>query len=169
MSQTHINPCYLWDSGVFDENQLAEDSLFLYNDYLNDNEVSDYFKQIIIEFLLPFKISFLKFNLNMEYFDDPFPTDIHNQHKHIAPSLKLLKQEPWDIPLGYPAWFISAFPDVVCWARRGTGKDLIFSKLEGLSEDQLIEGKHIKRKILLLIINMYLENTNEGLECKKYY
>jgi hypothetical protein len=94
--------------------------------------------------------------------------DFQHDHKHIAPSLKIIKENPYDIAMGYPSWFYIAFPDVALWAMKGDGSELIKKRFENLSEDELVDGKHIRANLLNDIIKLYQSNTNKPLECKKY-
>jgi hypothetical protein len=80
--------CCLIKSGVFEQKILDEDKLDLYNDLSRDDKIPENYKDLIRYFLIPNKISILKYNLNKEYYENPFPVDFHNNHKHIAPSLK---------------------------------------------------------------------------------
>lgn len=160
--------CYLITSNAFEKKVLDEDSLSLYNGILNDEKASGYFKDLIIKFLLPFKISLLKFSLNKEFYEDPFPVNIHNNIQ-VAPSLKIIKENPFDyISLGYPSWFYMAFPDVALWAMNGEGQILIKNKFKKYSEDELTDGNHIRANLLKYIIKLYLSKTGKSLECKKY-
>ena len=160
--------CYLIKSGIFENKILDEDNLEDYNELLHDNEIPDFYKDLVRYFLLPYKISLLKFTLNKEYYEDPFPVDLQYDHKHIAPSLKKIKENPFDIAIGYPKWFFIAFPDVALWAMKGAGLELIERKFKNLNEEDVIDGSHIKATILNDIIGMYQNNTNKSLECKKY-
>jgi len=109
----------------------------------------------------------MKFSLNIEFYDNPFPVDIYHNHKHIAPSLKEIKDNCY-IAQGYPDWFYAAFPDVALWAIKGEGFVQIKNKFEKLPEKELIEGNQIKMNLLDDIINTYINNTGKSLECKKY-
>lgn len=160
--------CYLFLSGVFEQNILDDDKLENYNELLIDIEVHDNYKDLIRYFLLPYKISSLKFTLNHEYYRDPFPSDIRHKHKHIAPSLRKIKEQPFEIALGYPSWFFAAFPDVSLWAMRGEGKELVLNKFRSLSEDEIIQNNSIRSEHLHEIIELYKSNTNKTLECMKY-
>jgi hypothetical protein len=160
--------CYLIASKVFEKKILDDDSLSIWNDHLNDPEAPDDQKFLIINFLLPYKISVLKFLLNKDYWEDPFPVDFTNNHKHIAPSLKKIKESRYDIALGYPDWFFVAFPDVAFWAMKGPGKSLIMSKFKNYPEEKLSDGNYLRPNLLNEIIKMYLNNTGNPLECKKY-
>ena len=160
--------CYLIKSGVFEQKILDEDKLDHYNDLLRDNKIPENFKDLIRYFLIPYKISILKYTLNKEYYEDPFPVDFHNNHKHIAPSLKKIKENPFDIAMGYPSWFFIAFPDVAFWAMKSDGLELIKKRFKNLSEEELIEGNHIRANLLNDIIKLYQNSTNKPLECKIY-
>lgn len=160
--------CYLIKSGVFEQKIIDEDIMDDYNDLLRDKEISDFYKDLIRYFLIPYNISLLKFTLNKEYFENPYPIDFQHNHKHIAPSLKKIKENPFDIAMGYPSWFIIAFPDVSLWVMKGAGLELIKNRLKNLSEEELVDGNHLRSNILNDIIKLYQSNTNKILECKKY-
>lgn len=160
--------CYLWNSGVLDREIFKGDVIDAYNELLEDEEVPMKFKEFIINFLIPYNISILKFSFNQEYFNDPFPVDFEYNHRHIAPSLRILKENPWDLSMGYPTWFYIAFPDVAIWAINGDGLELIKKRFKGLSEEELTDGRHIRPNHLNDIIRMYINKTNRSLECKIY-
>jgi hypothetical protein len=160
--------CYLIKSGVFEQKILDDDKIDLYNDLLRDDKIPENYKDLIRYFLIPNKISILKYTLNKEYYENPFPVDFHNNHKHIAPSLKKIKENPFDIAMGYPSWFFIAFPDVAFWAMKGDGLELIKKRFKNLSEEELIDGNHIRANLLNDIIKLYQNNTNKPLECKIY-
>lgn len=160
--------CYLLKSGVFEKKIQDDDNLEQYNDILHDDEASNNFKDLIRYFLIPYKISILKYTLNKEYYEDPFPIDNHNNHKHIAPSLKKLKENPLEIAMGYPSWFLIAFPDVSLWVMKGDGFEIIKNRFEKCTEEELSDGNHIRLNLLNDIIKLYLLKTNKSLECKKY-
>jgi len=159
--------CYLIQSNVFDKRELEEDTLDQYDELLKDEGVDDFLKTIINDFFKPFEISLFKFTLNMEFYETPFPTDLNNNHSYIAPSLREIKENPFEMALGYPGWFIAAFPDVSLWVMR-SGKKKIMDKFRNYTEEQLIENKHIRLGLLKEIINMYLKTTRCDLECLKY-
>ena len=73
--------CYLIKSGVFEQKILDDDKIDLYNDLLRDDKIPENYKDLIRYFLIPNKISILKYTLNKEYYENPFPVDFHNNHK----------------------------------------------------------------------------------------
>ena len=170
-NQNRKEDCYLYKSGVIPEEILEDDNLDKYNLLLQDEKTSDFLKSLIKYFLVPYKISLLKFTLNKEYYENPYPIDFTNNHIYISPSLKKikkLKENPFNIPLGYPNWFFIAFPDVALWAFEGEGLKLIKNRFKNIPEDELVDGKHISPDLLDDIIKLYQNNTNKQLECKKY-
>jgi hypothetical protein len=142
---------------------LDDDKLDLYNDLLLDDKIPENFKDLIRYFLIPNKVSILKYTLNKEYYEDPFPVDFRNNHKHIAPSLKKIKENPFDIAMGYPSWFFIAFPDVAFWAMKGDGLELIKKRFKNLMlMFTLVFGiqKTLKRVIQLKILKLILILNN---------
>ena len=162
------NSDYLVKSGTFDQ-ELDEDTLEWHDGLLNDDDVDEFTKQLILKILKPFKISMLKFKLNLEYFNEPYHSDLRNDHSYIAPSLKTIKKNWYShFAAGYPNWFYVAFPDVSIWAIRGKGKELIKKKFRKLKESDFIENNHIKIKYLIKIIEYYRRETMNTLECAIY-
>ena len=169
MSKRIIRSDYLIKSGVYSAEELNKDTLDLYEEVLNDSKIDEFYKNLIIQFLIPHKISWIKFIFNKEYFDDPFPGILRNDHNDIAPSLKYIKEKWATIyASGYPGWFYIAFPDVALWAIKGDGNNIIKRKFSRLREDDLVENKHFKPEILFKIIELYKKNTNCTLECEIY-
>jgi len=155
---------YLQPSNAEEHQIMSEDKLSNYNELLNEEEVPEYFKSVIRLFLIPNKISPLKFQINMECFEDFYSRGSDN----VAPSLIKFKQHGLDRPMGYPDWFYIAFPDVALWAIHGGGIELVEKKLQNYSEEEIFDGDHLNISILIGIIRMYLNNTSKSLECKKY-
>jgi len=162
------NDCYLINSGVVEKKILDDDKLEYYNVLLQDNKNSNDFKNVIKDFLVPYKISLLKFFLNKEYYEDPFPVDMQNNHKQIAPSLRIIKKNPSEVAMGYPIWFFVAFPDVALWAMKGDGHDLIIKRFGHLTEEDLIYNNEIRPVILDETIKLYQDFTKKPLECKNF-
>lgn len=155
---------YLQPSNAEEHQIMSEDKLSNYNELLNEEEVSEYFKSVIRLFLIPNKISPLKFLINKECFEDFYSRGSDN----VAPSLIKFKQHGLDRPIGYPDLFYIAFPDVALWAMKGHGLELILKKLQHYSEDEACEGEYFKISILNDIIQMFFNNISKSLECKKY-
>ena len=149
---------------------INDDKLVTWNELLNDANVkmSDEHQNMIREFTIPYKISPLKWMLNNGYYKDPLPADFHYNHMHIAPTLKILKENPSYIAMGYPSWFIICFPDVAYWAMIGNGNAIIKSNFKKIEEKDLIDGNHIRKKWLNEIIKLYQESTRKTLECQIY-
>lgn len=159
--------CYLTESKVFEQSILEEDELSVYNEFLSDKDIPDELRLIITKFLVPYKISFLKFNLNKEYYGNPYPIDYRHNHKHIAPSLKLIKANKKDVPLAYPNWVFAAFPDVIWWIMND-GKSQMANIIKNRSMQDISDGRYIKDSMLIEIINLYMNKTGKQLECRKY-
>jgi hypothetical protein len=156
--------CYLHKSGVLPEKELEVDTIEVYSELLKELDIPEWLYHVITEFLVPFKISFVKFNLNREYYEQPFPVDFTHNHSYIAPSLRTLKK-PTNRPLGYPNWFFWAFPDVVVW---GSGNKLLEKHFGHLSKDQLVYNDTFRPEILYKLIKLYQKKTGKELECKLY-
>ncbi len=168
ISNGNKEDCYLIKSGVFNQEIIDEDKLENWNDILRDNKSPQNIKDLINEFMIPYKISPLKTILNKECYESPFGNFDMDSSLHIAPTLKKLKENNFDIPMGYPNWFIISFPDVVFWAMKGYGHEIIMKKFNTLNDDEINDGNYICANLLHYIIKLYLKSTNKLLECKKY-
>jgi len=166
MNQNQEDPknCYLISSNTFTKEEIHQDTLDTWNKYLNNDDMSDNFKTIIKELFIPYKISPLKFNLNHEYNKTPsYLQSSFDQYLYIAPSLKRLKQMESDIPLGFPKWFISTFPDVVFWAMSEKNQIILANNIE---DDN--EGIQLSINSLKKVIEIYQSITKSTIECKLY-
>lgn len=160
------NVDYLVKAECFDKKVFEEENIETYNELLSDNEVSESFKKIIRSFLIPFKISPLKYSINDDYYSNA--SLFVFKSKQVAPTLiKLIETDAYTAA-GYPRWFYVAFPDVAWWAIRGDGKKLIFKKFEKLTESELIEGRSLRPELLKVIVDLYLEKASNILECEIY-
>ena len=77
------------------------------------------------------------------------------------------------IPLGYPNWFVAAYPDVVAWAIEAVDsseqnilKAFGFVSVEEYEKyDRLDEERHFKHELLRKLVDFYIEYINSRLEC----
>lgn len=163
--------CYLIKSGALDKDVLDKNNkLELYNDLLKDANTPDNMKTVINQFLIPYKISFIKFGLNTEFFDSnlPFSSLYEAEYEHISPSLRKIQENRIYIPRIYPKWVFAAFPDVILWLMKGNGRNVLKDKFNKLTESELTDDGYIKLNILKEIITKYQIDTNKSLECKIY-
>ena len=160
--------CYLLSANVFDKKTLNNKDWDDYDKMLAEPDTDPYFKQVITMFFIPYKISFLKWTLNDEYFKNPFPVDLKYNHRHIAPSLKRIKEDSLKRAMGYPNWFYAAFPDVLEWAAQRQGFEVVNTLLSKYSDEELIDGNKLSLVVLVDIVNAYINTTKQPLECKKY-
>lgn len=135
---------------------------------MKDINTPNNLKIVINQFLIPYKISILKFGFNNEFFETnlPFSSLYENGYEHVSPSLRKIQENRIAIPRIYPNWVFSAFPDVVLWSMKGNGKAILYNKFNGLTDDELKDGNHIKLKLIKEIISLYQIDTNKTLECK---
>lgn len=163
------NVDYLVNSGVLDAEKLSEDTLENYNEMLQSTETHETYKQLIREYLLPYKISFYKFIFNKDYFNKPAHLQFGDIRPTIAPSLVLLKEKTNCKAFGYPEFFYMAFPDVVWWATEGKGKPIISKQIGSLPIKEVWgDSKYMSETYLKLIIQLYVQYTNNRLECEIY-
>lgn len=163
-------PCYLYSSGVFPKQTLSEDTLERYDEILEGETTNTGLKEVIDSILIPYNISALKLILNMEYYNDPFPIDLVDNHKHIAPSLIAIKKEKI-VPRMYPAWFVAAFPDVLHWILTAKGEKLLSIKreLQSIEKNQdLLQNGKPTSAFFIHLIEFYIFKTRESLVCKNH-
>lgn len=169
MTQNQLNQddpknCYLISSNTFTKDEIGEDTLIIWDEYLDNEGVNAQFKDVVKEILRHFKISHMKFLLNDEYFHTPSPAlSSFDPYLYIAPSLKRLKQMESNIPLGYPRWFISAFPDVAFWAMSERNQIQIMNIVKNDNDSRYININSLKK-----IIELYQSVSKNSLECKFY-
>lgn len=162
---------YLFQADVVYHESLQQESVELWKRLLADITVpmNQADRHFISFFLVLFRISMLKFTMNMAYVQDgiymvdwPFHEERKHENAHISPSLRAIYQFYLQIPMCYPLKFIVAFPDVIRWAMGATGSTslkLTFEDYENL------DTKKLGTDILLQIVQLYRKTTSLDLEC----
>lgn len=126
-------------------------------------------------FMISDKIDFKKFIKNaaiLEQGSDPMSrlsmiTEPQRVVNGATPSIYYFK-EPQDRPLGFPVWFIEAYPDICLWFSQNA--DLLeeiepFSSYFGKEEDFIKNGQFTPG-FLREAINYYKSKINYRLECQ---
>jgi hypothetical protein len=144
------------------------------------------FNFLVNNFFIPDKIEFVKFSANFhavindsaELYSlyaqfDEVEKELSNNITKSMQGMDLLG----GVPLGYPNWFVAAYPDVMLWATKAadaSDSDSILFKAFGIekTEDfenlQLLDNqKHFKNEFLRKLVDFYLRTTNLTLECSK--
>ena len=158
-------------TGLISVKDLQSETIDKWHLILEDKETSDEFKILIKFFFIPFNISMIKVNFNLEYSEEvgSFGSSEHSSfwknYDHIAPSLRQVYKDRFDIPLGYPKKFIACFPDVVNWAMKGEGLSLIKSTFYKRDPDQYITNRSLNLEVLIEIVLLYLKVSKKELEC----
>jgi hypothetical protein len=81
---------------------------------------------------------------------------------HMTPSIEKVAS-PIDRPLGYPNWFVAAYPDIVLWASELEDDELL-SILGDVSEENAFDKDHrFKRECLRKVVDAYI-NKGKRLE-----
>lgn len=132
--------CYLSACSEMTKEMFEGDKLTFWDEVLEDPNLDNNLRTVIKTCLIPHKISFLKYTLNKEFFEDLNSSLLPEDVQHIAPSLIKIVQNRIDMPAGYPNWFFIAFPDVALWAMHGIGLDLVIKKLQKSSEIEASDG-----------------------------
>lgn len=172
---------YLYESGIFSDEILREDSNVDYSKILDDVNLDNYQKEVLEYFIIPNRISILKISLNEEYFKDEFPVDFLYRHKHISPSLIKIKEYfDSEYPfyfmkggrnltkglnlgnnvfiniLSYPKWFYHSFPDIAYWIFLESGGSVLEMKYD--SNKELLTDKigEINLDLLKEIVDSFL-------------
>lgn len=161
---------YLINSGI-DINILKtdeENSIKAYSEVLQDDEIEQFFKDIIIQFLLPYYISATKFSINKAYYELPIHFNIgaSDNYDMVSPSLKVIAGNSEYSVKAYPDFFYIAFPDVIKWALTKGWNKVEELLIENKEELEKITGDQISPRILRGIIDLYLKTTRCELECK---
>ena len=165
---------YLIESNL-DREILRKDSVRLYLDLLEEPTTSKSDKELISDFLMPYRISLVKYGFNKEFYELPdliqstFNEDDlylgRNGYRYVSPSLKIIGKNPDLKVRAYPDYFFIAFPDVVYWALE-TEILKVNQMLSFYTDAELIIDGFANPDILKKIINLYLKSTKNELECR---
>ena len=144
----------------------------------DDIEGTKELKQVVRSFLMPDKISPFKFKANWIVLSrrglPPLFDDTENINS--TPSLRRFSLVT-NRPVGYPEWFLAAYPDVASWAttqvdaitvgaEASEAKTLFHNLFGNVSENELLDGdRRIKVEHLRVLINHYRRETGRALEC----
>lgn len=158
-------------TGLISVEDLQNETINEWYTILDDNETPDYFKTLIKFFFIPFRVSVLKFQFNSEYIEQVGEFigleigSLFKNYDHIAPSLRLLFQNPFDIPFCYSKWFKICFPDVVLWVIKGEGLAAVKSIVSKRNKDECFTNGTLNMDVLIEIVILYLKTTGKHLEC----
>jgi len=136
-----------------------------------DEEGTKEFRQIVGNFLIPDDISPNKFRANwIALFRHGVPSLLDDgENVNPTPSLQMFSLVT-NRPLGYPEWFLAAYPDVASWVTTSVEEDEeTFSNIFGnISDDELLDGEgRIKGEFLRTLIDTYCMETGRTLECSE--
>jgi len=128
---------------------------------------SPYFCRAVDSLMIPYKINFQKFLVNMDCMQNGHSYS-YNYSQGSTFSMIYFAEEinSWELPLGFPDWFYWAFPDVVYWIIKEDGVKEMHAQFENLSETELIDSSEgrFRIKILKDIIDLYRSKTGKKLE-----
>lgn len=161
------DPDYLIKSNKFDNEILKNEN---YNDWYRKvlrNDIIPETKTIILKFLIPYKISKIKLELNEEFLSNPYMYMFDNRDI-ISPSLLMLQKETLTFPPGYPNWFYCAFPEVAWWVVEGSGTEFMITNYGNSPASEFMDGQYVKSSIIKQLIEAYFEKTGNKLECTTY-
>ena len=167
---------YLLQSEVVKEGYLSleeiqSETINEWYTIIEDNEIPEDFKVFTKLFLIPFKISIIKFRFNSDYIEEIGEfggmemSSFFRNYSHVAPTLRTLYQDPFDVPFGYSKWFKCCFPDVVNWAMKGEGLSLVKATFYNRDPDKYITNGSLHLDVLIEIVIMYLKVNKKELEC----
>lgn len=158
-------------TGLISVQELQSESINDWYTILQDAETADEIKILIKFFFIPFNISLIKVNFNLEYSEEVGSfgsfelSSFWKNYDHIAPTLREVYKDHFAIPFGYPKKFIACFPDVVNWAMQGEGLSLIKSIFYKRNEDDCITDGTLNIEVLIEIVLLYLKVSKKELEC----
>lgn len=158
-TKTKVN--YLLQADYLDQEILDSEKMLSWEEILADERTDEEFEEAIKDFLIPYRISVLKYSLNRDYYENPYQK-LGSQDKHIAPSLKIIRDDFKYKVRFYPSWFYIAFPDVLKWAvDPNEGWPKVETILKPFSEVLLENQNHLLNKIIELFYN-----ERQSLECE---
>ncbi|MDP3024504.1 MAG: hypothetical protein Q8O10_03115 [candidate division Zixibacteria bacterium] len=136
----------------------------------DDEDVKE-FKQGVASCLIPDKISPDKFRANNLLLSTRGIPQLLDRNEQLSPTPSLKRfYLISDRPMGYPQWFIAAYPDVVSWVADNIEQEesILHNIFGNMSDDELLTGKRrTKVKYLRILIDTYLKETGLPLECSE--
>ena len=161
-----------------ESNNLDTSWMKLWQEWLNDDEVSPDERSLVTEFFIPYKIDWRKYYANLDAFSQQlFVSPFYFEPavgKSATPSIKRIIENPelFTNPIAksmkYPKWFYLAFPDVAIWSTSGLGYAITKVEILHLPEEMIFD--HIRNQMLETnlkgIIELFiLRKFNKRLEC----
>lgn len=152
---------YLLKADYIDQEILDSEKMLSWEDVLADERTDEEFETAIKDFLIPYRISVLKYSFNRDYYENRYQ-QLGSQDKHIAPSLKIIRDDFKYKVRFYPSWFYIAFPDVLKWAvDPNEGWSKVETILKPFSEVLLENQNYCLNKIIEMFYN-----EHQSLECE---
>lgn len=129
------------------------------------------FDEAIEKLMIPYKINFDMFLVNMDCFVSRQGYSYKCKKNCSHTMYYFCEAIPaYDLPLGFPEWFYSAFPDVAYWMIERNGYEMIKSEhpeISSLSNNELTDSTgRLRVTILKEIIDCYLKNISNKLELR---
>lgn len=125
-----------------------------------------YFRDGIRTLIIPFKVSPKKFAINADCME------IGNTYSYnYCSGCTLSMQEwclmpQWNRPMGFPDWFLIAFPDVALWLQHQDGRNFANSNFGDIPDSEIMDKNVGRFKISFLkqLIEAYLKRKKLPLE-----
>lgn len=162
MSLNYKDPNYLMNSGKIEKDLIIADDHNNFFKAILDNNVPESYKEVILKFFIPNKISPLKAKYNQEAIlkrnseEDP---DL----EIVAPSLVMFLNDFNSFKSYLPGWFYFGFPDVAWWLIKEEG---VF--YEEIRHSNLLNEGYYDHNALKEFIDVYKNFINPNLECTTF-
>ena len=128
---------------------------------------SPYFCNAVDSLMIPYKINFQKFVVNMDCMQNGHSYSYNYSQGSTFCMIYFAEEiSPLELPLGFPDWFYWAFPDVVYWIIKDDGAKEVRAKFGNLSDEELIDSSENRLRIRILkdLIDLYKSKTGKRLE-----
>lgn len=128
-----------------------------------------YFRDGIRTLIIPYKVSLKWFTINAECLESG---NTYNSNFYTGCTLSM--QDWCDKPscfrpVGFPDWFLIAFPDVALWMQGARGKNYYCKHFDDIPESEVIDQNNHRFKISFLkkLIDAYIATEKLPLETAK--
>lgn len=185
-NNNHVD--YLYKTGFPNYVELVTIGQNSYDELLNNPEIDNNIKKFAKEFWIPLNICLVKYNLNIEYWQNPLlvkargglASGISDPLKRISPSLIKLRAMGESIEnynLNFEKYgniisrfFFFAFPDVAIWMFTKGSSEFEDILIKTGVKAKIVNNKNykIENNILDKTIKLYIISTGNKLECSVF-
>ncbi len=146
-------------------------NIFRNSNYSDLMEETPNYIEVVNDFLVPDKINADLFRANIEVMDVGM-LELYQGQYEPTPNIERFIYYTHR-PMGYPLWFLAAYPDVAEWftANIKDNMNLFYTATdtneEYFKDESNFDNDKFKTNILRKLISYYIKTVNNSLECSK--